>query len=138
MILIFDLISQVEKLSSEWKESTQRVIEQKRQLEEMLKESEQLNELNESFNHRLNEMDSKLSHLVDIGFMGKDTLRKQKFEYKQIRSEMNELSKAFVQLKELFEHSFCKYESNRNDFDLNLIKSMYDRCLIRFDDLNNK
>ncbi len=128
----------MEKLSAEWKESTQRVIEQKKQMEEMLMESKQLNELNDDFNNRLNEMESKLNLLVDISYMGKDTLRKQKFEYKQIRCEMNELNKAFVQLKDLFERAFCKYESNRTDFDLNLVKSMYDRCLIRFDDLNNK
>lgn len=70
-------------MSSQWKESTNKVIDKKNQLETMLNESSKLEQINSDFLNRISDMESKVECLPEPSF-GKDTLRKQKTEYKVI------------------------------------------------------
>ncbi len=65
----------------QWKESTNRVIDKKQQLEIMLNESLKLEQINSDFLNRIADMEKKVQGLPEPSF-GKDTLRKQKTEYK--------------------------------------------------------
>jgi hypothetical protein len=71
----------VKQLTTQWSESTQKVIEKKMRLETMLDDSRHLDKLNSEFSDRVGEIEQKMQGLPEPS-LGKDTLKRQKTEYK--------------------------------------------------------
>lgn len=70
-------------MSSQWQDSTKRVSDRKSQLESMFNECIKLNEVNDEFMTKIIEMEQKVECLPELAF-GKDTLKKQKTDFKVI------------------------------------------------------
>ena len=68
-------------MTTQWSESTQKVTEKKTRLEAMLDECRHLDKLNSEFSDRVYEIEQKMQGLPEPS-LGKDTLKRQKTEYK--------------------------------------------------------
>ncbi len=72
---------EVKELNAQWEESTMKVIEKKNQFTTMADESRKLKEVNNDFLGKIIEMEKKIDNLPEQS-SGKETLRKQKIEFK--------------------------------------------------------
>ena len=97
----------------------------------MLNECRKLEQINYEFTNRITEMEEKLINLPSLGH-GVETLKKQKNEYKEFRSEINQLKSLFDELKDITQAIIFKYQSD----DVNKIKIRYERLVSRFNELS--
>ena len=97
----------------------------------MLNECRKLEQINYEFTNRITEMEEKLINLPSLGH-GVETLKKQKNEYKEFRSEINQLKALFDELKDITQAIIFKYQSD----DVNKIKIRYERLVSRFNELS--
>lgn len=75
------IFTKVNQLTCQWEKSIINVTERKDQLETMLNECQTLEQINMDFMERINEIEQKVDSFPELTF-GKDTLKKQKTEYK--------------------------------------------------------
>lgn len=120
-------------MNSQWVDCLKKLTERKNQLETMLIECRKLEQINNEFTNRINEMENKVQALPDITF-GQDTLKRQKSQYKQIKNELNQTKQLFEELKEINEKIMNKYSTD----DTSKIKIKYDRMVSRFNELVNR
>jgi DNA repair exonuclease SbcCD ATPase subunit len=126
--LFFLLVTQLE---TQWKDNTKKVIDRKDTLETMLSECRKLEQINYEFTNRITEMEEKIMNLPSIG-NGVETLKKQKIEYKEVRSEINQLKGLFEELKDITQAIIYKYQSD----DISKIRIRYERLVTRFNELS--
>jgi F0F1-type ATP synthase gamma subunit len=99
----------------------------------MLKECHKLDEINAEFSTNITDMEQKIDGLQAISF-SKDTLKRQKVEYKKLKSDFNQLKQLFDELKDINERVIHKYDSN----DISKIKVKYNSMTSRFDFISNQ
>ncbi len=126
--MFFLLVTQLE---TQWKDNTKKVIDRKDTLETMLSECRKLEQINYEFTNRITEMEEKIMNLPSIG-NGVETLKKQKIEYKEVRSEINQLKGLFEELKDITQAIIYKYQSD----DISKIRIRYERLVTRFNELS--
>ena len=97
----------------------------------MLSECRKLEQINYEFTNRITEMEEKIMNLPSIG-NGVETLKKKKIEYKEIRSEINQLKALFEELKDITQAIIYKYQSD----DISKIRIRYERLVTRFNELS--
>lgn len=139
-----------------------RVADKKQEFTTMLNESRKLEEVNSDFLSKIVDMEDKIESLPERG-AGKDTLKKQKIEFKVIfwynsftktsqwnerptliflfcfamqrtKSELNQIKVLFDEIKEINERILTKYEAE----DTSKVKVKYERLVSRFEELCNK
>lgn len=71
----------MKQLNSQWEASKIKVVDKKHQLETMMEESRKLEEVNSDFLSKIEDMEKKIGNLPEPS-VGKDTLKKQKTEFK--------------------------------------------------------
>lgn len=71
----------MKKLESEWMETLNKLSERKQHLESMQDEYKNLSNAYEEFLNKINNMEQKVESLPELSF-GKDTLKRQKTDYK--------------------------------------------------------
>jgi F0F1-type ATP synthase gamma subunit len=97
----------------------------------MLNECRKLEQINYEFTNRISEMEEKITNLPSLGH-GIETLKKQKSEYKEFRSEISQLKELFDELKDITQAIIFKYQSDNID----KIKIRYERLVSRFNELS--
>lgn len=80
-------------------------------------------------------MEQKVDSLPELA-IGKDTLKRQKTDYKIMRSELNQLKQMLGELNEIYKSIVTNCEST--DVDTSTLKVKYDRLTIRFQDMESR
>lgn len=90
-------------MNIQWKESTDKVIDRKHSLEAMLNECKKLEQINNEFSNRIYEVEKKVDTFPILPSFGKDTLKRQRIEYKVLF--FNEKNLMFFSKKNSFNFS---------------------------------
>lgn len=120
-------------LELQWNERLDKVNDRKQHLESMLTDCTNLNGSYEEFLAKISAMEEKVERLPDLA-VGKETLKRQKTDYKILRSELNQLRPFFDNINETNKSILDSYASD----DTNAHRVKFERLAARFQDLENK
>lgn len=120
----------VKQLVGQWKESQDKVSNRKQHLESMLAECKHLSSVYDELMSKIGGMEQRVESLPELA-IGKDTLKRQKTDYKIMRSELNQLKQMLGELNEINRTIVTNCSSD----DTSTLKVKYDRLAARFQDM---